>query len=148
MKLENVTGVEFGSAKLITCTNKLTTIVDGAGKEGAIEARVEEIKTLIDESESVYETEQLQERLGKLSGGVAILRIGAESELELKERKDRVEDALAATRAAVDEGIIPGGGMALRHLSDRDVTQVENSEQEIGRDIVELKSYIGNCADV
>jgi len=136
MKLENVTGVEFGTARLITSSNKSTTIVDGGGSEEAISARVEEIKTLIDDCESVYETEQLQERLGKMAGGVAILKVGAESELELKERKDRVDDALSATRAAVDEGIIPGGGMALRHLSDRDVTKCENREQEIGRDIV------------
>jgi chaperonin GroEL len=136
MKLENVTGVEFGTAKLVTSSNKSTTIVDGAGKENEIKDRVEELKTMIDNSDSIYETEQLQERLGKLAGGVAIVRIGAESELELKERKDRVEDALAATRAAVDEGIIPGGGMALRHLADRDTTQCDNTEQEIGRDIV------------
>jgi chaperonin GroEL len=136
MKLENVTGVEFGSAKLITSSNKSTTIVDGAGKADEISNRVEELKTMIDNSESVYETEQLQERLGKLAGGVAILRIGAESELELKEKKDRVEDALSATRAAVDEGIIPGGGMALRHIADTNMTMCDNDEQEIGRDIV------------
>ena len=136
MKLENVTGVEFGSAKLITSTNKSTTIVDGAGDEVEIASRVDELKAMIDNSESVYETEQFQERLGKLAGGVAILRIGAESELELKERKDRVEDALSATRAAVDEGIIPGGGTALRHIAETNMTMCDNSEQEIGRDIV------------
>jgi len=136
MKLENVTGIEFGSAKLITSTNKSTTIVDGAGEEATITSRVDELKAMIDNSESVYETEQLQERLGKLSGGVAILRIGAESELELKERKDRVEDALSATRAAVDEGIISGGGVALRHIAETNMTMCDNSEQEMGRDIV------------
>lgn len=136
MKLENVTGVEFGTARLITSNSKSTTIVDGGGTEENISTRVDELKTLIDDSESIYETEQLQERLGKMSGGVAILRVGAESELELKERKDRVDDALSATRAAVDEGIIPGGGMALRHISDRDTTQCDNEEQEMGRDIV------------
>lgn len=136
MKLENVTGVEFGTAKLVTCSNKTTTIIDGSGDEKQIQVRIEEIKSLIDASESVYETEQLQERLGKLVGGVAILRIGAESELELKEKKDRVEDALAATRAAVDEGIIPGGGIALRKASNRCLIECDNSEQDMGRDIV------------
>jgi len=136
MKLENVTGIEFGSAKLITSTNKSTTIVDGAGEEATIASRVDELKAMIDNSESVYETEQFQERLGKLAGGVAILRIGAESELELKERKDRVEDALSATRAAVDEGIIPGGGVALRHIAETNMTLCDNPEQEMGRDIV------------
>ena len=136
MKLENVTGVEFGTAKLVTCTSKTTTIVDGSGAEEKITARVEEIKTLIENSESQYETEQLQERLGKLAGGVAILRIGAESEIELKERKDRVEDALAATRAAIDEGIIPGGGVALRKIASSNMTMCDNAEQELGRDIV------------
>jgi len=136
MKLENVSGVEFGSAKLITCSSKSTTIVDGAGDQEAITSRIEEIKTLIDSSESVYETEQYQERLGKLVGGVAILRIGAESELELKEKKDRVEDALAATRAAVDEGIVPGGGMALRKIASNCMVTCDNDEQELGRDIV------------
>lgn len=136
MKLENVTGVEFGTAKLVTCSNKTTTIIDGSGDEKEIQVRIEEIKSLIDASESVYETEQLQERLGKLVGGVAILRIGAESELELKEKKDRVEDALAATRAAVDEGIIPGGGIALRKASNRCLIECDNSEQDMGRDIV------------
>jgi len=136
MKLENVVGVEFGTAKLVTCSNRSTTIVDGAGDEKEIEARIEEIKTLIEDSQSIYETEQLQERLGKLVGGVAILRIGAESEIELKEKKDRVEDALAATRAAVDEGIIPGGGIALRKASNRCLIECDNSEQDMGRDIV------------
>ena len=136
MKLENVTGAEFGTAKLITCTNKSTTIVDGSGDENAITSRIDEIKTLIESTESVYEKEQLQERLGKLVGGVAILRIGAESELELKEKKDRVEDALAATRAAVDEGIVPGGGIALRKIASNCLITCDNDEQDMGRDIV------------
>jgi len=136
MKLENVTGVEFGTAKLVTCNNKSTTIVDGGGDEVKITERVEELKTMIENSESVYETEQFQERLGKLAGGVAILRIGAESELELKEKKDRVEDALAATRAAVDEGIIPGGGIALRKIAHDCLITCDSDEQDLGRDIV------------
>tara|TARA_A100001201_G_scaffold118968_1_gene102536 strand:+ start:2124 stop:3761 length:1638 start_codon:yes stop_codon:yes gene_type:complete len=117
MKLEKVTSDDFGTARLITMNNRTTTIIDGAGDSKAIEDRVNEIQALIDDAESAYEIEGLQERLGKMAGGVAILRIGAESELELNEKKDRVEDALAATRAAVDEGIIPGGGVALARVS-------------------------------
>ena len=136
MKLESVTGAEFGSAKLITSTNRHTTIVDGGGDVDAIAARVEELKIMIDNSDSVYETEQLQERLGKLAGGVAIVRIGAESELELKEKRDRVEDALAATRAAIDEGIVPGGGVALRRIAEVCMIECDNAEQDMGRDII------------
>ena len=148
MKLEKVTGEEFGTARLITCNSKVTTIVDGGGSTEAIEARGEEIKTLIDSSDSAYETEALQERLGKLSGGVAIIKVGAESELELQEKKDRVEDALAATRAAVDEGIVIGGGMALRRIS-KDITReldmntntlehikLDNKDQKLGFEII------------
>lgn len=116
-KLENVQPEMFGSAKIVTVTSKMTTIVDGDGDPGAVEARGEEIMTLIDNADSEYEIEYLQERLGKITGGVAILRVGAGSELELKEKKDRVEDALAATRAAVNEGIVPGGGLALMRIS-------------------------------
>tara|TARA_R110001583_G_scaffold13766_1_gene58651 strand:- start:27899 stop:29521 length:1623 start_codon:yes stop_codon:yes gene_type:complete len=139
MKLEKVTGEEFGTARLVNCNNKTTTIIDGAGEIASIESRVQEIQTLIDESSSAYETESLQERLGKLSGGVAILRIGAESELELKEKKDRVEDALAATRAAIDEGIIPGGGVALMRIAKKlkgSTVVVENGDQREGYNII------------
>ena len=142
MKLEKVTGEEFGTARLITCNNKQTTIIDGAGSIDDIESRIEEIKSLIDNSNSAYETEGLQERLGKLSGGVAILKIGAQSELELKEKKDRVEDALAATRAAVDEGIVPGGGIALmRSIEEIGLEKVssnkfENVDEETGYNII------------
>jgi len=136
MKLENVTGAEFGKARLLTSTSKSTTIIDGGGDEQAISNRVSDIKAAIDTSDSAYEVEYLQERVGKLAGGVAIVRIGANSELELKEKKDRVEDALAATRAAVDEGIVPGGGIALMRLLDSCCLKMDNDEQEIGRDIV------------
>jgi len=136
MKLEKVTGQEFGTCRLITCNNKSTTIVDGSGDPKAIESRIEEIQTSIDNADSAYEVESLQERLGKLAGGVAIIKIGAESELELNEKKDRVEDALAATRAAVDEGIVPGGGVALmravQNLSRDNKTKFENEDQEEG----------------
>ena len=138
MKLEKVTGVEFGKARMITASSKQTTIVDGGGKSESIEKRIEEIKTLIENSESAYETESLQERLGKISGGVALLKIGAESELEMKERKDRVEDALSATRAAVDEGIVPGGGCAfMRCAKDIEVpSSFDNDDQRQGYDII------------
>ena len=137
MKLEKVTGQEFGTCKSITVTSKQTTIVDGSGSTEAIEGRIEEIKTLIDNADSAYEVEGLQERLGKMAGGVAILRIGAESELELNEKKDRVEDALAATRAAVDEGIVPGGGIALMRASDKLLKECfQNEDQELGYNII------------
>ena len=113
MTLDRVTEEMFGTANRVTINKKYTTIVDGADKLDDIEARVEEIKSTIESSESPYEIEKAQERLAKLSGGVALIKIGAESELEMKEKKDRVEDALNATRAAVEEGIVVGGGSAL-----------------------------------
>ena len=139
-KLEKVTGEEFGTCRLITCNNKFTTIVDGAGDSKLIESRVTEIQTAIDNADSAYEIENLQERLGKLAGGVAIIKIGAESELELKEKKDRVEDALSATRAAVDEGIVPGGGIALmrsiQDLERRNTIKFDNDDQKEGFNII------------
>ena len=140
MTLDRVTEDMFGTARMVTINNKYTTIVDGAGKIENIEARVEEIKATIDGAESPYEIEKAQERLAKLSGGVALIKIGAESELEMKEKKDRVEDALNATRAALDEGIIPGGGVALRWLVDEEMGEVEvvgeNEDQEWGIELV------------
>ena len=140
MTLDRVTEEMFGTARMVTINKKYTTIVDGAGKISDIESRVEEIKSTIDSSESPYEIEKAQERLAKLSGGVALIKIGAESELEMKEKKDRVEDALNATRAALDEGIIPGGGVALRWLVDSELGRIEldseNSDQEKGINIV------------
>ena len=140
MTLDRVTEEMFGTARMVTINNKYTTIVDGAGKVEDIEARVEEIKSTIDGAESPYEIEKAQERLAKLSGGVALIKIGAESELEMKEKKDRVEDALNATRAALDEGIIPGGGVALRWLVDdvhgRTNADFENQDQRSGIDII------------
>lgn len=137
LKLDKVTADDFGTCKMITVTNKYTTIIDGAGSVEDIEARCEEIKTLIDNSTSDYETEKAQERLAKLSGGVAILKVGAESELELKEKKDRVEDALNATRAALDEGIIPGGGVALkRAVEGIEFGCYDNADQNDGALII------------
>mgnify|MGYP003113424232 CR=1 FL=1 len=142
LKLEKVTADDFGSAKNISVSSKWTTIVDGAGTQDGIKSRIEEIKTLIESADSAYEVEGLQERLGKLAGGVAVLKIGAQSELELNEKKDRVEDALAATRAAVDEGIVPGGGCALMRAQNKlmggDAEEIEflNHDQKNGYDII------------
>ena len=113
LKLENVTTAQLGKAKRITVTKENTTIVEGAGKSSAIQGRVAQIKREIVETTSDYDREKLQERLAKLAGGVAVIKIGAATEVEMKEKKDRVDDALHATRAAVEEGIVPGGGIAL-----------------------------------
>jgi chaperonin GroEL len=113
IKLENVTLAQLGSAKSVRIEKETTTIVDGAGSREAIKARVEQIKAQIEETTSDYDREKLQERLAKLAGGVAVIRVGGATEVEVKERKDRVDDAVHATRAAVEEGIVPGGGVAL-----------------------------------
>src|SRR5579885_3634972 len=113
IKLENVTVAMLGRAKKVVIEKENTTIVDGAGKKKDIEARVQQIKQQIEETTSDYDREKLQERLAKLAGGVAVIRVGGATEVEVKEKKDRVEDALNATRAAVEEGIVPGGGVAL-----------------------------------
>ena len=113
IKLENVTLNMLGRAKKVIIEKEKTTIVDGAGKKKEIEARVGQIKAQIEETTSDYDKEKLQERLAKLAGGVAVIRVGGATEVEVKEKKDRVEDALNATRAAVEEGIVPGGGVAL-----------------------------------
>ena len=113
IKLENVTIAMLGRAKKVVIDKEKTTIIDGAGKKKDIEARVQQIKSQIEETTSDYDREKLQERLAKLAGGVAVIRVGGATEIEVKEKKDRVEDALNATRAAVEEGIVPGGGVAL-----------------------------------
>ena len=113
IKLENVNVAMLGRAKKVVIEKEKTTIVDGAGKKKDIEARVSQIKAQIEETTSDYDREKLQERLAKLAGGVAVIRVGGATEVEVKEKKDRVEDALNATRAAVEEGIVPGGGVAL-----------------------------------
>uniref|UniRef100_UPI002FE41071 chaperonin GroEL n=1 Tax=Pseudoxanthobacter sp. TaxID=1925742 RepID=UPI002FE41071 len=113
IKLENVSLDMLGRSKKIAITKENTTIVDGAGEKADIEARVAQIKAQIEETTSDYDREKLQERLAKLAGGVAVIRVGGATEIEVKERKDRVDDALNATRAAVEEGIVPGGGVAL-----------------------------------
>jgi chaperonin GroEL len=113
IKLENVTLAQLGSAKNVRIEKEATTIVDGAGSKDAIKGRVEQIRAQIEDTTSDYDREKLQERLAKLAGGVAVIRVGGSTEVEVKERKDRVDDALHATRAAVEEGIVPGGGVAL-----------------------------------
>jgi chaperonin GroEL len=136
-RLENVTLEDLGSAKRIVIEKDTTTLVDGAGAEEAIRARTGQIRQQIEASTSEYDREKLQERLAKLAGGVAVLKVGAATEPELKEKKARVEDALHATRAAVEEGVLPGGGVAyLRALAALDDVEVENEDQRVGIDII------------
>ena len=137
MKLENVTMDMLGSAKRISITKDETTIVDGAGEKAEIEARVSQIRQQIEETTSDYDREKLQERVAKLAGGVAVIRVGGMTEVEVKERKDRVDDALNATRAAVQEGIVVGGGVALVQGANAiDGLKGENSDQDAGIAIV------------
>ncbi len=137
-KLENATVSYLGTAKKVVIDKDNTTIVEGAGKTEDIQKRIKEIKVQIDKTTSDYDKEKLQERLAKLSGGVAVLKIGASTEIEMKEKKARVEDALHATRAAVEEGIVAGGGVAfVRAISSLDGLKGENSDQTTGINIVE-----------
>ncbi|MBV8449504.1 MAG: chaperonin GroEL [Hyphomicrobiales bacterium] len=137
IKLENVTLPMLGRAKKIAIEKENTTIVDGAGSKKDIEARIQQIKTQIEETTSDYDREKLQERLAKLSGGVAVIRVGGATEVEVKERKDRVDDATHATKAAVEEGILPGGGVALLR-SGKSLQRLvpENDDQKTGIEIV------------
>jgi chaperonin GroEL len=137
IKLENVTIDMLGRAKRVSITKDDTTIVDGAGKKKDIEARIAQIKQQIEDTTSDYDKEKLQERLAKLAGGVAVIKVGGSTEVEVKEKKDRVDDALNATRAAVEEGIVPGGGVALlRTLKVLDGLKPANDDQRIGINIV------------
>ena len=137
MKLEGVKLNMLGRAKRVTIDKDNTTVVDGVGKKIDIEARVKQIKAQIEETTSDYDREKLQERLAKLAGGVAIIKVGGATEVEVKERKDRVDDALHATRAAVEEGIVPGGGVALlRAIKSLEALKTENDDQRIGINIV------------
>jgi chaperonin GroEL len=137
IKLESVTLNDLGRAKRIVVDKDNTTIVDGAGKKGDIEGRIKQIRAQIEETTSDYDREKLQERLAKLVGGVAVIRVGAATEVEMKEKKARVEDALHATRAAVEEGIVPGGGVALiRALAALDKVKVSGDEERVGVKIV------------
>jgi chaperonin GroEL len=137
IKLENVTLNMLGRAKRVRIEKENTTIIDGAGKKKDIEGRINQIKVQIEETTSDYDKEKLQERLAKLSGGVAIIKVGGSTEVEVKERKDRVDDALHATRAAVEEGIVPGGGVALlRAAKALDELKGQNEDQKVGINIV------------
>ncbi|GAA0632001.1 MULTISPECIES: chaperonin GroEL [Pseudomonadota] len=137
IKLENVTLGMLGQAKRVSIDKDNTTIVDGAGEADAIKARVEAIRTQIDNTTSDYDREKLQERLAKLAGGVAVIKVGGASEVEVKEKKDRVDDALHATRAAVEEGIVPGGGTALLYATSAlEGLTGENDDQTRGIDII------------
>jgi len=137
IKLENVTLGMLGQAKRVSIEKENTTIVDGAGKKKDIEARCNQIRAQIEETTSDYDREKLQERLAKLAGGVAVIRVGGASEIEVKERKDRVDDAMHATRAAVEEGIVPGGGVALLHaMKALGKVTPANDDQRVGVEIV------------
>jgi chaperonin GroEL len=136
IKLENVTLDMLGTAKRVEITKENTTIVDGAGAADDIQGRVGQIKAQIEETTSDYDREKLQERLAKLAGGVAVIKVGGSTEVEVKERKDRVDDALNATRAAVEEGIVPGGGVALLRASAALTVKGINADQEAGIAIV------------
>jgi chaperonin GroEL len=136
-RLENATLDYLGRAKRVVIDKDSTTVVDGAGSEDTIKARINQIRGQIESTTSDYDREKLQERLAKLSGGVAVLKIGAATEVEMKEKKARVEDALHATRAAVEEGIVPGGGVAfIRTLKALDDVEVDNQDQKIGVNII------------
>ena len=149
IKLENVTIEMLGKAKRVSITKENTTIIDGSGKKKDIEARVNQIKAQIEETTSDYDKEKLQERLAKLVGGVAVIKVGGATEVEVKERKDRVDDALNATRAAVEEGIVPGGGVMLLKASKAITVKGDNADQDAGINIVRraLQSPIRQIAE-
>ncbi|HEY4403306.1 MAG TPA: TCP-1/cpn60 chaperonin family protein, partial [Xanthobacteraceae bacterium] len=137
IKLENVTVAMLGRAKKVMVDKENTTVVSGAGKKTDIQGRIAQIKAQIEETTSDYDREKLQERLAKLAGGVAVLRVGGATEVEVKERKDRVDDAMHATRAAVEEGILPGGGVALLRASEvLKKIRTQNDDQKTGVEIV------------
>jgi chaperonin GroEL len=136
MKLEAVTLADLGRAKRVTVDKDNTTIIDGAGDPKNIEGRIKQLRTQIEETTSDYDREKLQERMAKLVGGVAVIKVGAATEMEMKEKKARVEDALHATRAAVEEGIVPGGGVALLRASAALVPLKLEGDEQIGVTIV------------
>jgi chaperonin GroEL len=138
LKLENTTIEDLGTARRIVATKDDCTVIDGSGSKGAIADRVKEIKAQIETTKSDFDREKLQERLAKLSGGVAVIKVGAATEIEQKEKQHRVEDALSATRAAAEEGIVPGGGTAyIRAIDALDKVKTENEDEQIGVDIVQ-----------
>jgi chaperonin GroEL len=154
LKLENATLKDLGRAKRIEAAKEDTTIIDGAGEKASIEARVKQIRKQIEEATSDYDKEKLQERVAKLAGGVAVIKVGAATEVEMKEKKARVEDALHATRAAVEEGIVAGGGVAyLRARANLKNLKGANSDQDAGIKIVlraleePLRQIVGNAGE-
>ncbi len=154
MSLEKATLDDLGTAKKIQITKENTTIIDGAGRKTDIESRVKQIRAQIEEATSDYDKEKLQERVAKLAGGVAVIKVGAATEVEMKEKKARVEDALHATRAAVEEGVVPGGGVALIRARDG-ITKLkgDNHDQDVGIDIARrameepLRQIVGNAGE-
>ena len=154
MSLETATIEDLGSAKRVQMTKENTTIIDGAGEASEIEARVSQIRAQIEEATSDYDKEKMQERVAKLAGGVAVIKVGAATEVEMKEKKARVEDALHATRAAVEEGVVPGGGTALvRAMATLKGVTGDNADQEVGVGIVRraieepLRQIVSNAGD-
>jgi chaperonin GroEL len=153
-QLEKATLADLGRAKRVEIHKENTTIIDGAGKADAIQARIKAIQKQIEDATSDYDKEKLQERVAKLSGGVAVIKVGAATEVEMKEKKDRVDDALHATRAAVEEGIVPGGGVALlRARAAIKALKGDNADQEAGIRIVQraieepLRAIAANAGD-
>jgi len=137
IKLETVTLDMLGKAKKVVITKEESTIVDGAGKKKEIEGRCTQIRAQIDETTSEYDKEKLAERLAKLAGGVAVIKVGGATEVEVKERKDRVDDAMHATRAAVEEGVVAGGGVALLYaIKALEKVKFDNDDQKVGIDII------------
>ena len=135
--LQTVELADLGTAKKITIDAESTTIIEGAGTPQALEGRLKELRVQVENTESDYERDKLQERIAKLAGGVAVIKIGATTESEQREKKDRVEDAMHATKAAVEEGIVPGGGVALLRASDALRTLVLGGDQQVGVRIVQ-----------
>ena len=154
LSLDKVTLEDLGTAKRVTVDKDNTTVVDGAGASEEISGRVDQIRTQIEQATSDYDKEKLQERVAKLAGGVAVIKVGAATEVEMKEKKDRVDDALHATRAAVEEGIVPGGGVALvRAISAVDSVSGDNHDQDVGISIAKrameepLRQIVSNAGD-
>ena len=154
LSLEKTTLDELGSAKKVQITKENTTVIDGAGSASDIKGRIDQINAEIEDSTSDYDKEKLQERLAKLSGGVAVIKVGAATEIEMKEKKARVEDALHSTRAAVEEGIVPGGGVALvRARESLKDLQGDNDDQNVGIKILEraleepLRQIVSNAGN-
>ena len=154
LSLEGATLEDLGQAKRISLTKENTTVVDGSGQSDDIEARVNQIRTQIEETSSDYDREKLQERVAKLAGGVAVIKVGAATEVEMKEKKARVEDALHSTRAAVEEGIVPGGGVALvRALGAVEGLTGDNEDQNVGINLLRrameapMRQIVANAGD-